>query len=122
MMFLSFNSDTTGATSRAATAYTFKTLRSPWFFCRVCVTQSSVFRVVFYRSLFVCLYFFFWPLYCLSFFNSWLLITTLVYSNFLCRISPKIVKITNDTKKPGIYVKQQITIYMYSLLNFNAFQ
>ena len=39
------------------------------------VAQSLVVCVVFCRSLFVFLYFFFWPLYCLSFFNVWLLIT-----------------------------------------------
>ena len=35
------------------------------FFCGVCVAQSLVFSVVFCRSLFVLLSFF-WPLYCLS--------------------------------------------------------
>ena len=46
--------------------------------------RSLVFCVMFYRSLFVLLYFFFWPL-CymyLSFFVSRLLITPLVSSNF----------------------------------------
>ena len=36
-------------------------------FCGVRVAQSLVFYVVFCRSLFVLLSFFFWPLYCLSF-------------------------------------------------------
>jgi hypothetical protein len=36
------------------------------------------------RSLFVLLYFFFWPLCCLFFFSLWILITSLVSSNFYC--------------------------------------
>ena len=38
---------------------------------------------MFCTSLFVLLYFFFWPLFCLSFY-LWLLITPLVSSNFSC--------------------------------------
>jgi len=45
--------------------------------------QSLVFSVVFCRSLFVLLVFFFWPLYCLSF-DLGLLIIRLVSSNFSC--------------------------------------
>ena len=36
---------------------------------------------MFGRSLFVLLYFFFWPLYCLGFFDLWILIAPLVSSN-----------------------------------------
>ena len=39
------------------------------------------FRCMFCRSLFVLLYFFFWPLYCLFFFDIQILITPLVSSN-----------------------------------------
>jgi hypothetical protein len=39
------------------------------------VAQSLVVCVVLCRPLFVFLYFFFWPLYCLLFFNVWLLIS-----------------------------------------------
>jgi hypothetical protein len=41
------------------------------------------FLCLFCRSLFVLLYFFFWPLYCL-FFDIWILITILVSSNSSC--------------------------------------
>ena len=47
----------------------------------VCVAQSLVFCVVFCRSLFVLLYFFFCPLFCLFFFDLRILITPLVSSN-----------------------------------------
>jgi hypothetical protein len=43
------------------------------------VTRSLVLRVVFCRSLFVLLYFFFWPLCCLFFFDIRILITSLWY-------------------------------------------
>jgi hypothetical protein len=43
---------------------------SPPVFSGVCVAWSLVFYVVLCRSLFVFLFFFFWPLYCLSFFDS----------------------------------------------------
>jgi hypothetical protein len=59
-------------------------LSSPLVFSGIHVARSLVFCVMFYRSLFVLLYFFFWPL-CymyLSFFDSRLLITHLVSSNF----------------------------------------
>ena len=55
-------------------------LISPVVFSRVQLAQSS-FCVVFCRSLFVLLSFFFWSLHCLSFFDLQLLITHLVSSN-----------------------------------------
>ena len=55
-------------------------LSSPPFLCGVFVTQSSVFCVMFCRSLFVLLNFFFLPLSCL-FFDLRMLITSLVSSN-----------------------------------------
>ena len=48
----------------------------------LCVNQSLVFRVLFCRPLLVFLSFFISPLYCLSF-DLWLVITILVFSNFL---------------------------------------
>ena len=51
-------------------------------FCGVHVARSLVFCIMFYSSLFVLLSFFFWPLYCLSFFDLHVLITPLVSSNF----------------------------------------
>jgi hypothetical protein len=52
-------------------------------FCsRVRVAQSLAFFVLLFRHLFVSVSFFFWPLYCLSFFALWLLITLFVSSNF----------------------------------------
>ena len=55
-------------------------LSSPPVFSGVFVTQSSVFCVMFCRSLFVLLNFFFLPFCCLSF-DLWILITPLVSSN-----------------------------------------
>ena len=48
-------------------------------------SRFSIFRfyVMFCRSLFVLLPFLFWPLYCLSFLDLWLLFTLLVSSNVL---------------------------------------
>jgi hypothetical protein len=43
------------------------------------VTRSLVLCVIFCRSLFVLLYFFFWPFCCL-FFDIWILITPLVFN------------------------------------------
>ena len=48
-------------------------------FSGVRVTRSFVLCVVFCRSFFVLLYFLFWPLCCLFFFNIWILITSLWY-------------------------------------------
>ena len=49
--------------------------------------QTLVFCLVLYLRFFVILLFSFRPLHCLSFFNLWLLITTLVSSNLLYIIS-----------------------------------
>ena len=45
------------------------------------VARSLIFYVMFCSSLFVLFYFFFWSLYCLSFFDLLLLMTPLVSSN-----------------------------------------
>ena len=57
-------------------------LSSPPVFSGVRVTRSLVlYTCMFCRSLFVLLYFFFWPLCCLFFFDIRILITPLVSSN-----------------------------------------
>jgi hypothetical protein len=48
------------------------------------VLLDLLFICMFCRSLFVLLYFFFWPLCCLFFFDIWILITPLVSSNSSC--------------------------------------
>jgi hypothetical protein len=73
MIFVSFCSNMTGITSGAGTANLSGNLDSPPYFCGVRVAESFVFCVMFCRLLFVFLYFFFWPLYCLSFFDLRLL-------------------------------------------------
>ena len=56
-------------------------LSSPPVFRAVRVTRSLVLCVMFCRSLFVLLFFYFWPLCCPSFFDLWIMITPLVSSN-----------------------------------------
>ena len=55
-------------------------LSSPLVCSGISVARSLVFCVVFCRSLFVFLSLFFWPLYCLFFFDLRILITSLVSS------------------------------------------
>ena len=59
-------------------------LSSPPVFSGVRVTRSLVLYVCFCRTLFVLLYFFFWPLCCLFFFDIRILIAPLVSSNSSC--------------------------------------
>ena len=54
---------------------------TPVFLAGVCVGRSLVFCVVFCKSLFVLLFFFFLPLHCLPHFELWPLITTLLSSS-----------------------------------------
>ena len=56
-------------------------LSSPPGFNGVRVTRSLILCVMFCRSLLVLLYFFYWPLCCLFFFDIPILITPLVFSN-----------------------------------------
>ena len=60
---------------------------SPQVFSGVRVTRSLVLYVMFCRSLFVLLYFFFWPLCCLSFSDLRILIAPLESSNYSRRNS-----------------------------------
>ena len=80
MVFVSFNSNTTGVTHGTGTAYPSGALSSTPDFNGVRVARSLVFCVMFCRSLYVLLSFFFWPLCCLSF-DLRILITPLVSSN-----------------------------------------
>jgi hypothetical protein len=73
-------SNTTGATSGAGTAYSSTAPEFTPVFSRVRVTRSVVLCVMFCRSLFDLLSFFFSPLCCLSFFYLKILITPLVSS------------------------------------------
>jgi hypothetical protein len=57
---------------------------SPPVFSGIRVTRSLVLYVCFCRTLFVLLYFFFWPLCCLFFFDIRVLIAPLVSSNSSC--------------------------------------
>jgi len=72
-------SNTTDATNGAGTAYSSGAPHITSVFSGVRVARSLVFCVVVYcRSLFVLLSFFFCPLCCLSFFDLWIFITPLV--------------------------------------------
>ena len=73
--------NTTGATSGAGTAYPSGTLEFTPVFSGVSAARSLVSCIVFCILLFVPLTFFFWPLFCLFFFDLRILITTLVSSN-----------------------------------------
>ena len=73
--------NTTGATSRAGTAYpSGEPEYTPGFQWSSCYSIFS-FICMFCRSLFVLWYFFFWPLCCLFFFDIRFLIAPLVSSN-----------------------------------------
>ena len=69
-----------------------KQLSSSPVFSGVRVTRSLVLCVVFCRSLFVLLYFFFWPLCCLFFFDVRILITSLWYLQALLIYKKQIIK------------------------------
>jgi hypothetical protein len=81
MMFVSFNSNTTGVTSGAGTANISGALEFIPGFSGVRVAWSLVFCVEFWIWLFVLLSFFFWPLCCFPFFDIRILINPLVSSN-----------------------------------------
>ena len=81
MMFVSFNSNTTGTTSGQELLTLPEHLSSPPVVSRVLVAQSLVFCVVFCVKSFVSLSCF-WSLCCLSFSHLRILITLLVSSNF----------------------------------------
>ena len=73
--------NTTGATSGAGTTYPSRAHEfTPGFQWGSCYSTLS-FMCMFCRSLFVILYFFLWPLYCLFFFDLMNLITPYVSSN-----------------------------------------
>ena len=69
---VSNKSNTMGATCEAGIAYPSGASEFTPVFSEVRVVRSLVLCVVFCRSLFVLLSFFFWSLCCLSFFGFWL--------------------------------------------------
>ena len=69
------------ATSGAGTDTLPEHLSSPPVFSGVCVTRSFVLYVCFVDSCLSFCTFSFWPLCCLFFFDIWILITPLLYSN-----------------------------------------
>jgi len=73
-----------GTTSGSGTAY--PSLSSPPVFSGVRYVLSLVFCGVFCRLLFVCLSFFFWPLYWLSFYGLWHLMTLQTFLVFVCSV------------------------------------
>ena len=91
-------SNMTGATSGAGIAYPSRATKFTPSFNGICVARSSVLCVMFCRSLFVLVSFFFWSLCCLSFFDLWLLITPLACSNFSLKIKSNI---TSGYRKMG---------------------
>ena len=72
-----FNQNMKGVTCGTGTAYPCKHTNSPPVFSGIHVARSLVFCVIFCSSL----SFFFWPLYCPSFFD-FLLITPLISAHF----------------------------------------
>jgi len=76
-------SNTMGVTSGAGTAYPSRIKELIPGFCGVRLAQSFVLCVVFCRSLFVLFSFLFLPLYCMSFFELWIILSPLVSPNFL---------------------------------------
>jgi hypothetical protein len=81
MLFVSFNSNTTGVTCGAGDGTRTEHLNSSPVFSVVRVARSLVFYVMFCRSLLALLSVFSCPLYCLSFFDLLFPITPLVSSN-----------------------------------------
>jgi hypothetical protein len=86
LYFVFSQSNTMGATCGAGTATPPEHLSLPLVFSGVHVTQSLVLCVIFCRSLFVLLFFFFWPLCCLSFFDLQILISSLWYLQTLLEL------------------------------------
>ena len=97
----------TGATSGAGTAYPSGAREfTPGFQWGSCYSIFS-FMCMFCRSLFVLLYFFFWPLYCLYFFDVRVLITPLVSSNFSYREKGNFDTNTSRPEITSFLIKQQ---------------
>jgi len=88
MLFVSFNSHMTGVTNRAETPSHSGT--SEFTSVLVGVPIAPYLLVVFCISLFVSLYFFFWPFFCVYFFDLWFQVIPLVSSNFSC-VGPCVV-------------------------------
>ena len=78
MMFVSFNSKRMTVACGTGTANPSGAPEFTLGFSRICVARSFIFCVMFCKSLFILLSFFFWSLCCRAFFDSRLLITSLV--------------------------------------------
>ena len=91
-----------GAPELAGSAYPSGAPEITLGFSGVRVARTFVFCAMFYRSLFVLLSFFFWPLCCLSFFDLRLLITPMASSN-----------ISYSSVKWHLSFKEQITLQLY---------
>jgi hypothetical protein len=95
-----------------ATAYLSEFTPGLWF----CVARCLVFCVVYYRSLFVFLCFFLWSLFCLSFCELRLLITSLVSSNFFV-VFRNVLDLLCDFYISVLY-SVWTNVYNFSLLTF----
>ena len=119
-------SNTTGVTSEARPAYNSGTSEFTLVISGVHVAQSLVFCVVFCESLFDISSFFFWPLYCLSFFDLQLLIISLVSWNFSCYTSilftwhdlPKVIATIKPTSSISSPFYWSI-MYVYISISYN---
>ena len=80
-------------------------MSSPPFFSGVHVARSLVFCVVFYRSLFVLLCIFFWPLCCLFFLDLRIMITPMVSSNSSC------INSVNNVAVGSIFKPNSATVF-----------
>jgi len=78
MMFASLNSNRVVSNGTGTTSTSEVHEFSPSFLVGFVFARSLAFSVVLSRSMFVLLYFFFWPLYCLFFFELQFLITPFV--------------------------------------------
>ena len=91
-------------------------LSSSLVFSGVYVPLSLVFCVVFCRSLFVFLFFFFWPLCCLSFFDLRILTTLLVSSDSCLYRFPR----KNDVYINTIHDRCYVCCFFLSLIFFQG--
>jgi hypothetical protein len=100
-------------------------MSSPPVFSGFCVTRSLVFWVMFCRSLFVLLTFFFRPLYCL-YFDLRLLITLLVSSNSrpLCCLSYDlrllITLLVSSNSRPLCCLSYDVRLLITSVVSSNS--
>ena len=95
--------------------------RVPSDLSEIRAAQSSVFCIVFCRSLFMILSFFAWPLHCLPFFDIWLPITLLASTNFsylLTYSRTTILSQLSNLFHCNIYVKIYWRLQLFGIMNF----